>query len=80
MLTAIYTALLISATGLTFVLVSLIVCAPATVLFVMARGEQGRPPFSPSGLLLLAVSPAGALFGIVALAAGRTSLGPRTSR
>jgi arginine:ornithine antiporter / lysine permease len=52
------------------VLVSFIVYAPATVLFVMARREQGRRLFSPPELVLLAVSIAGAVIGIVALAAG----------
>ena len=65
-----YTAFLLYAAGLKFVLVSFIIYAPATVLFVMARREQGRRLFSPSELVLLAVSIIGAAIGIVALAAG----------
>jgi arginine:ornithine antiporter/lysine permease len=65
-----YTAFLLYAAGLKFVLVSFIIYAPATVLFVMARREQGRELFSARELALLAVSIAGALVGIVALAAG----------
>ncbi|MCD0442018.1 basic amino acid/polyamine antiporter [Glycomyces sp. A-F 0318] len=69
-LAAAYTAFLLFAAGLKFVLVSLIVYAPATILFVMARREQGRRLFSPGEAVLLAVSVAGAVLGVVALAAG----------
>ncbi|MHB9756131.1 basic amino acid/polyamine antiporter [Streptomyces sp. BYX5S] len=69
-----YTAFLLYAAGLKFVLVSLIFYAPATVLFVMARREQGRRIFSPRELVILAVSVIGAVLGIVALAAGWISL------
>ncbi|MEB8338493.1 basic amino acid/polyamine antiporter [Streptomyces endophyticus] len=70
----IYTAFLLYAAGLKFVLVSLIFYAPATILFVMARREQGRRLFSPRELVILAVSVIGAAIGIVALAAGWISL------
>ncbi|MFC8347463.1 basic amino acid/polyamine antiporter [Streptomyces sp. NPDC057280] len=70
----VYTAFLIYAAGLKFVLVSFIIYAPATVLFVMARREQGRRPFSPRELVILAVSVAGAAVGVVALAVGWISL------
>jgi len=70
----VYTAFLIYAAGLKFVLVSFIIYAPATVLFVMARKEQGRRLFSPGELVILAVSVAGAALGIVALAVGWISL------
>jgi arginine:ornithine antiporter/lysine permease len=69
-----YTAFLLYAAGLRYVLVSFIVYAPATILFVMARREQGRRLFSPGEAVLLAVSIAGALLGVVALAAGWISL------
>jgi arginine:ornithine antiporter/lysine permease len=69
-LATIYTAFLLYTAGLKFVLVSFIVYAPASVLFVMARREQGRRAFSPPELVLLAVSIAGAIVGIVALVAG----------
>jgi arginine:ornithine antiporter/lysine permease len=69
-LATIYTAFLIYAAGLKFVLVSFIVYAPATLLFVMARREQGRQLFSPRETAVLAVSVVGAVAGVVALAAG----------
>jgi arginine:ornithine antiporter/lysine permease len=51
-------------------LLSFVIYAPASVLFVMARREQGRRPFSPGELVILAVSVAGAVLGVVALTAG----------
>jgi arginine:ornithine antiporter/lysine permease len=69
-LATVYTAFLVYAAGFKFVLVSFIVYAPATVLFVMARKEQGRRLFSPRELVVLAVSVAGAVLGVVALALG----------
>lgn len=69
-----YTAFLLYAAGLKFLLVSFILYAPATALFVMARREQGRRLFSPGELLVLAVSVVGAVLGLVALAAGWISL------
>ncbi|MER7735772.1 basic amino acid/polyamine antiporter [Streptomyces erythrochromogenes] len=65
-----YTAFLLYAAGLKFVLISFIVYAPATFLFVKARREQGRRLFSPREAVICAVSVAGAVVGIVALAAG----------
>ena len=53
---------------------SFIIYAPASVLFVMSRREQGRELFSPRELLILAVSVIGALTGVVALVAGWITL------
>ncbi|MFG2547831.1 basic amino acid/polyamine antiporter [Streptomyces sp. NPDC048594] len=69
-----YTAFLLYAAGLKFLLVSFILYAPATALFVMARRERGRRLFSPGELVVLAVSVVGAVLGLVALAAGWISL------
>lgn len=69
-----YTTFLLVAAGPKFTLVSFIVYAPATVLFVMARREQARRLFSARELIILAVSVTGALVGVVALAAGWISI------
>ncbi|MFI6940493.1 basic amino acid/polyamine antiporter [Streptomyces sp. NPDC050418] len=74
LIATVYTAFLLYAAGLRFLLLSFILYAPATILFVMARREQGRQLFSPRELVILAVSIAGAVVGIVALAAGWISL------
>ena len=73
-LATLYTAFLLFAAGPKFILVSFIIYAPATVLLVMARREQGRKLFSPVESVILIVSAAGAILGIVALAAGWVTL------
>lgn len=65
-----YTAFLLFAAGLKFVLVSFILYAPATFLFVKARREQNRRLFSPREAVICAVSIAGAVVGVIALAVG----------
>jgi arginine:ornithine antiporter/lysine permease len=65
-----YTVFLLFAAGPKYMLLSLVIYAPGTIFFVMARREQRRVLFSPREYLILAVSLAGALLGIVALAAG----------
>ncbi|MFH9613427.1 basic amino acid/polyamine antiporter [Streptomyces pratensis] len=70
----VYTAFLLFAAGLKFVLVSFIVYAPATILFAMARREQGRRLFSPAELVICAISVIGAVLGVIALASGWISL------
>ncbi|WP_127466680.1 basic amino acid/polyamine antiporter [Streptomyces sp. B27] len=65
-----YTAFLLYAAGLKFVLVSFILYAPATFLFVKSRREQGRRLFSPGEAVICAVTVAGAAIGVAALAVG----------
>ncbi|MFJ9722725.1 basic amino acid/polyamine antiporter [Streptomyces sp. NPDC101209] len=73
-LATVYTAFLLYAAGPKYLLVSFIIYAPATALFVKARREQGRRLFSPPELVVLAVSAAGAALGVLALALGWISL------
>ncbi|MEU7347096.1 basic amino acid/polyamine antiporter [Streptomyces bacillaris] len=65
-----YTAFLLYAAGLKFVLVSFILYAPATFLFVKSRREQRRRLFSPGEAVICAVTVAGAAVGVAALAVG----------
>lgn len=65
-----YMAFLLYAAGLKFVLVSFIIYAPATLLFIKARREQNRRLFSSREAVICAVSVAGAVVGVIALAAG----------
>ena len=53
---------------------SFIIYAPATVLFVMSRREQGRSCSRRASCVILAVSVIGALAGVVALVAGWITL------
>ena len=69
-LATLYTAFLLFAAGPKYMLVSFIIYAPGSVLFVMARREQGRRVFSPVELVILAVSIVGAVIGVIALIAG----------
>lgn len=69
-----YTVFLLYAAGAKYLLVAFIVYAPGTILFVMARREQGRQLFSRPELVILAVSILGAVAGVVALATGAISI------
>jgi arginine:ornithine antiporter/lysine permease len=69
-LATLYTAFLLFAAGPKYMLVSFVIYAPASVLFVMARREQGRTPFGPGELVILAMSVVGAVVGVIALVAG----------
>ncbi|MFD5628948.1 basic amino acid/polyamine antiporter [Streptomyces sp. NPDC127072] len=73
-LATLYTAFLLYAAGLKYLLVSFIFYAPATVLFVMARREQGRHRYSFTEFVIFSVSLLGAVLGVVALAVGWISL------
>ncbi|MCE6995558.1 basic amino acid/polyamine antiporter [Saccharothrix sp. S26] len=65
-----YTAFLIFAAGIEFLLLSFIIYAPGTILFVMARREQGRRAFSPAELALFALAVVLAVLGVIGLATG----------
>jgi arginine:ornithine antiporter/lysine permease len=69
-----YTVFLLFAAGPKYMLLSLVIYAPGTVLFVMARREQGRKLFNPQELVILAVSVIGAIVGVVALATGAITI------
>jgi arginine:ornithine antiporter / lysine permease len=69
-LATLYTAFLLFAAGPKYMLVSFIIYAPGSILFVMARREQGRRVFSPGELVILVVSVIGAVIGVIALIAG----------
>ena len=61
---------LVYAAGLPLVLLSMIFYAPATVLFVIARREQGLRVFRGGELLLFLMTLAGAVAAVLALARG----------
>lgn len=69
-LATIYTAFLIVAAGLEFLLLSFVIYAPGTILFVLTRREQGRKVFSPAELVLFILAVVLAVLGIVGLATG----------
>jgi arginine:ornithine antiporter/lysine permease len=69
-----YTVFLLYAAGPKYMLLSFVIYAPGTVLFVMARREQHRKLFSIRELLILAISIVAAVVGVVALVAGWISV------
>jgi arginine:ornithine antiporter/lysine permease len=69
-----YTAFLILASGLKFLLLSALLYAPGTILYVWARREQGRRMFGSTDWGLLAVAVFAALYGVYSLATGAITL------
>jgi arginine:ornithine antiporter / lysine permease len=69
-LATVYTTFLIFAAGLEFLLLSFIIYAPGTILFILARREQHRKVFSPAELVLFVLSIVLAILGIIGLATG----------
>lgn len=69
-----FTLFLIYTAGGKFLLLSCVIYAPGTVLYVMARRENGRQVFRPFELALCVVLVAGAIAGIVSLATGAITI------
>lgn len=66
----VYTMLLFVAAGLQFLLLSCLIYAPATLLYVKARTERGRRLFTPTEIGLFVVIVAGALIALYELLTG----------
>lgn len=69
-----YTLFLFDAAGLTFLLLSTIIYAPASLLYIKARSENGRRLFSPTELGLLVIILVGGVIGVVGLSTGYIEL------
>ncbi|NLF04768.1 MAG: hypothetical protein GX593_07200 [Actinomycetales bacterium] len=69
-----YTAFLFVAAGLKFLLLSTVILAPLTVLYVRARREHGQRVFARAESVAFAVVVVGAVVGVVGLATGRIPL------
>jgi arginine:ornithine antiporter/lysine permease len=69
-----YTVFLLFAAGVGFLLLSLVIYTPGTILFVMSRREQHRKLFSPAELIILVIAVAGFVTGVVALATGAITI------
>jgi arginine:ornithine antiporter / lysine permease len=66
----VYTAFLLVAAGPEFLLLSFIIYAPGTILFVLSRRERGLRVFSPAELALFVLAVVLAITGIVGLVGG----------
>ena len=71
---AVVTLFMLVAGGLKYVLLSAILFAPGTILFILARREQGQPLFTPVEWALFAAVVAAAIFGVVGLATGTITI------
>lgn len=70
----IYTIFMILAGGLKFILLSAVLYAPGTVLYVWARRERNLPVFTGVEWIICIVAVLGALVGIYGLATGSITL------
>jgi arginine:ornithine antiporter/lysine permease len=71
----IYTAFLIYAGGMKFLLLSAIIYGPGTVLYVWARREQGKPVFDKTtDWVIFLVAMAGCIGGLYGLATGAITI------
>jgi arginine:ornithine antiporter/lysine permease len=66
----VYTLFLLWAAGTTFLLLSCILLAPGSILYIIARREKGAPLFTPVGWVIFGAIVIGAIAGIVGLAVG----------
>ncbi len=65
-----YTIFMLIAGGPKYVLLSAIFFAPGTILFILARREQGKQVFTPVEWILFLAIVAAAIFGVYGLATG----------
>jgi arginine:ornithine antiporter / lysine permease len=70
----VYTAFMIYAGGLKFILLASILYAPGTLLYVWARREQNIKVFKPLDIIILVLVIIAALVGVSQLASGRIEI------
>lgn len=70
----IYTAYLLWAAGLTYLLLCLVIIVPGTILYVIGRREQRARVFTPVEAGLFAVAAAGAVIAVILIAVGAISI------
>jgi len=70
-----YTLFMIYAGGLKFILLSAVLFAPGTILYVIARREQGKAVFDKtSDWVIFGVIAVAAIYGVYGLATGSISI------
>jgi arginine:ornithine antiporter/lysine permease len=70
----VYTLFLFDAAGLEFLLLSAVLLAPASLLYVKARSESGLRLFTPTEIGLFVIIVAAGVVGVVSLWTGRIAL------
>jgi arginine:ornithine antiporter / lysine permease len=74
LIASLYTAFMLWAGGMKYILLSAILYAPGTVLYFWTRREQNKGVFSAPEKVVFAVAVVGAILGFVGLATGRITL------
>jgi arginine:ornithine antiporter/lysine permease len=70
-----YTVFMLWAGGLRYILLAAILFAPGTVLYFIARREQGKPVFDKTGdWVIFGLIVAAALYGVYGLATGAIAI------
>jgi arginine:ornithine antiporter/lysine permease len=70
----VYTIFMLLAGGSRYLLLSSVLYAPGTALYIWSRREQGRQAFTPIELGIFAILAFGCVAGIYALATGQLAL------
>ena len=70
----VYTAFMIFAGGLKFILLSAVLYGPGTLLYIWARREQNLRVFKPIDIIIFVIAIVGALAGVYGLASGRMAI------
>ena len=70
----VYTVFMILAGGLKFILLSAVLYAPGTLLYIWARREQGKKVFSGVEWAIFILAVAGAVVGVYGLATGNITI------
>jgi len=70
----IYAAGMLYAGGAKFILLSALLYAPGTILFIIAKREQSKTVFTPVERLIFGVIVAAAIIGLYSLATGAISI------
>jgi arginine:ornithine antiporter/lysine permease len=69
-LATVYTLFLVYTAGAKFLLLSCVIYAPGTILYVMARRENARRVFGPAEIVLCGLLALGGIAGVIGLATG----------
>jgi arginine:ornithine antiporter/lysine permease len=70
----VYTAFALIAGGLKFVLLSCVIYAPGTYLYLRARREERQQPFSATERILFVILIVGAIAGVIGLITGMITI------
>jgi arginine:ornithine antiporter/lysine permease len=70
LIAVVYTAFMIFAGGMKFIVLSAILYGPGTLLYIWARREQNAKVFKTGDIVIFAVAIVGALVGVYGLISG----------